>query len=245
MKIFCVRIGNKYGPEYERYLEEKLPEYDIVWIREAYDPRVMLQWNKMLPMSMDISEPVCVMDIDLLLMNEYRDIFEYPLSAGEFLAMPDWWGMAHARNGYSINGGFFKYHPKDCIEIYNDFMKDIDKWQGHYIKNGVTIGPVNGEQNFVEDHVKKYLDLKLLPNEWFARWSTSQSLEYVNNTPQSGYVEYDDWQYWMNKRYMEVTGNDYLYLGGEFHDDIKMVHFAHSMNKPHEWEDVGEFHVYK
>ena len=33
MKIFAVRIGERYGPEYEKYLEAKLPEYDFHWIR--------------------------------------------------------------------------------------------------------------------------------------------------------------------------------------------------------------------
>ena len=29
MKIIAVRIGDRYGPEYEKYLEEKLPEYEF------------------------------------------------------------------------------------------------------------------------------------------------------------------------------------------------------------------------
>ena len=50
MKILAVRIGNKYGPEYEEYLEGKLPQHEFVWIREPYHPEVKLQWNKMLGM---------------------------------------------------------------------------------------------------------------------------------------------------------------------------------------------------
>ena len=30
-------------------------------------------------------------------------------------------------------------------------------------------------------------------------------------------------------------------MGGEFHPDIKMVHFTHSTNKLYDWEDIGEF----
>ena len=57
MKIFCVRIGDRYGPEYETYLEQKLPEYNIHWIREEVIGR--LQWNKLLAMSYtDIDEPI-------------------------------------------------------------------------------------------------------------------------------------------------------------------------------------------
>ena len=34
MKIIAVRIGDRYGPEYEKYLERKLPEYEFVWVRK-------------------------------------------------------------------------------------------------------------------------------------------------------------------------------------------------------------------
>ena len=45
------------------------------------------------------------------------------------------------------------------------------------------------------------------------------------------------WQYQITSKYNKLTGNDYIYLGGEFHPDIKFVHFTHSLNKPHEWRD--------
>jgi hypothetical protein len=32
MKIFAVRIGDKYGIEYETYLENKLSDYVIIWL---------------------------------------------------------------------------------------------------------------------------------------------------------------------------------------------------------------------
>ena len=87
MKIFAVRIGDKYGPEYETYLEKKLSDYEMVWIREPYDSRVALQWNKMWAMQLDIDEPICIMDIDVLLVNDYKKVFEYPVERGQFVAM--------------------------------------------------------------------------------------------------------------------------------------------------------------
>ena len=66
MKILAVRIGDKYGPEYEKYLEKKLPSHEFIWIREPYHPDVQLQWNKMWAMQLDIDEPICVLDIDIL-----------------------------------------------------------------------------------------------------------------------------------------------------------------------------------
>ena len=221
MKIFVVRIGDKYGPEYETYLEERLPEYDFHWIRKPYYHGVRLQWNKMWPMSSNSDEPVCVMDIDVLLVNDYKKVFEYPVERGEFLAMPGWWRDTK-KEGYSLNGGFFKYHPVDCNYIYKKFMMSIDYWQQYYVRNGVTKGPVNGEQYFVEDSVNEELTLKLLPNEWFTRWESNTN---------------DNWQGQITTKYRKTTGNDYIYLGGEFHPDIKFVHFTHSLNKPHEWKD--------
>ena len=160
MKIIAVRIGTKYGPKYEEYLESKLPEYEFIWVREPIRDDVQLQWNKMYGMSLDIDEPICVMDIDVVLENDYKQIFEYPIERGEFVAMPGWWRDSNPE--YLINGGFFKYYPKDCRYIYDQFMSNTDKWQKYYIENGTTRGPVNGEQHFVEDHVKQKLKLKIM-----------------------------------------------------------------------------------
>ncbi len=226
MKIIVVRIGDKYGQEYEDYLESKLSEYELHWIREPYHPEIKLQWNKMWGMQLDIDEPICVMDIDILLMNDYKEIFEYPIKKEEFLAMPGWWRDTK-KHGYYINGGFFKYYPKDCKYIYDKFMSDIQGWQRYYIANGVTNGPVNGEQYFVEDSVNERLELKLLPNEWFTRWVVNSDINYGKKM--------SVWQVQITRKYRELTGNEYVCLGEEFHPDIKLVHFTHSENKPHNW----------
>lgn len=228
MKVFAVRIGNRYGVQYEDYINEKLGQhYDIVWIRKAYHPEVMLQWNKMLPMSLDIDEPVCVVDIDVLLVNDYLQLFEYPIQRGQFLGIPGWW---RNDDSYVLNGGFFKYYPKDCRYIFDEFMSDIEGWQRFYIDNGVTRGPVNGEQHFVEDMVIKELELLTTPKSWVTRWLSD---EFSSSIGRKSFVSE------INHRYSKVTGNDYLYLGGDFHEDVKMVHFTNTMNLPHQWNDYG------
>jgi hypothetical protein len=232
MKIFAVRIGDRYGPEYETYLQDKLPEYEFIWIRKQIHPLVLMQWNKMYAMNTDISEPVCVMDIDMLLVNNYKEIFEYPIKRGEFVAIPGWWRDTE-KEGYNLNGGFFKYYPIDCKYIYDKFMKDINHWQSFYIKNGITKGPINGEQYFVEDSVHERLELKLIPNSWVTRWCATED-------PLHG-KDIKKWQAEISTKYKRITDNEYLYLGGEFHPDIKMVHFTHSVNLPHTWEDYKQF----
>ena len=104
-------------------------------------------------------------------------------------------------------------------------MMDPRHWQSWYIKNGTTIGPVNGEQYFVEDFVNKRLELITFPDSWVTRWCD----------------EGVEWQTNITKKYNKQTGNDYVYLGGEFHPDIKMVHFTRSENKPHNWKDYRYF----
>ncbi len=231
MKILAVRIGNKYGPEYETYLQKKLPEYDFIWIREPINSQVLLQWNKMHGMNLDIDEPICVIDIDILLVNDYKKIFEYPIRRGEFLAVPGWWRDTHKMK-YKINGGFFKYYPKDCKYIYEKFMSNINYWQNYYIEKKITLGPVNGEQYFVEDSVKEKLILKTIPDSWITRWVSNDLITDKTN---------EEWQANLTKKYKDLTGNQYIYLGGEFHNDIKMVHFTHSINKPDEWKDYNNF----
>ncbi len=232
MKIIAVRIGDRYGPEYETYLESKLPEYEFIWIREPIRNDVVLQWNKMYGMSLDIDEPVCVMDIDVLLINDYKKIFEYPIERGEFVAMPGWWRDTN-QDKYKINGGFFKYYPQDCRYIYDEFMSSTEKWQRHYIDNGITNGPVNGEQYFVEDHVKQKLKLKLLPSAWFTRWVAQESTEMSTK-------QYKRWQYEITEKYQQASGNDYIFMG-DFHEDIKFVHFTHMINRPDKWKHYSSF----
>ena len=232
MDIVAIRIGTKYGQEYEDYLNKKLSKHNIIWIHEPYHPDVTLQWNKMWGMQMDTDEPICVMDIDVLLVGDYEKIFDFPIKRGQFAAMPGWWRDTE-KEGYSINGGFFKYHPKDCKYIYDKFMSDIRGWQSYYIEAGIAKGPVNGEQYFVEDSVKERLELVTLPDAWFTRWVTDESINYGKDMTK--------WQVQLTNKYRKLTGNDYIYLGGEFHEDIKLIHFTNRMNQPHNWEDYKNF----
>jgi hypothetical protein len=232
MDIVAIRIGTKYGQEYEDYLNKKLSKHNIIWIHEPYHPDVTLQWNKMWGMQMNTDEPICVMDIDVLLVGDYEKIFNFPIKRGQFAAMPGWWRDTE-KEGYSINGGFFKYYPKDCKYIYDKFMSDIRGWQAHYIEVGIAKGPVNGEQYFVEDSAKERLELVTLPDAWFTRWVTDESINYGKDMTK--------WQVQLTNKYRKLTGNDYIYLGGEFHEDIKLVHFTHRMNQPHNWEDYKNF----
>ena len=200
-RVFAVRTGTKYGPEYEQYIDSKIP--NVTWIRKETIGKH--QWNKLIPMSLDIDEPVCVIDIDVSLINDYMDLINYPIKRGEFIAARAWWGDAI---GYELQGGFQKYYPKDCKYIYDKFIDAPEYWMEYYIENGTTIGPVNGEQYFVEDCVREKLNLKFIPDTWITRWE-----EMIHHDK--------DWLANANKEY----SGEWLYLGGEFNPEIRMIHF--------------------
>jgi len=209
-RVYAVRTGDRYGPEYEDYINSKVS--NVTWIREETIGKH--QWNKLIPMSLDIDEPVCVIDIDVSFINDYMDLFNYPIERGQFVATQSWYKDTEVE-GYKLQGGFQKYYPKDCRYIYDKFVSDPEYWMEYYIKNGTTSGPVNGEQYFVEDSVKEKLDLRFVPAEWMTRW---ENLSYHD----------PEWLTDANTRYP----GEYLYLGGEFNPHVRLLHFQGS-NKPH------------
>ena len=223
MRIYCVRIGDKYGQQYEDYMNEKLADYEVIWIKEPIKPNVPLQWNKMVAMNDDSDEPVVVLDIDKIFINDYKEALDYSIKPGEFLAAPYWWGNGRI----PMSGGFYKFYPKDCKYIYNNYINNIDYYTNYYIKNGYTTGPVNGEFLYVHYMLQRELKLITLPDAWVTRW-TSEEFDL------SGEHRSD-----LKHRYRTATGN-YLYKD-EFNPMIKIVHFTNSLNKPHEWKKYDEY----
>ena len=223
MRVYCVRIGDKYGQQYEDYMNEKLADYEVIWIKEPIKPNVPLQWNKMVAMNDDSDEPVVVLDIDKIFINDYKEALDYSIKPGEFLAAPYWWGNGRI----PMSGGFYKFYPKDCKYIYNNYINNIDYYTNYYIKNGYTTGPVNGEFLYVHYMLQRELKLITLPDAWVTRW-TSEEFDL------SGEHRSD-----LKHRYRTATGN-YLYKD-EFNPMIKIVHFTNSLNKPHEWKKYDEY----
>ena len=209
MKIFCVRVGTRYGKQYEDYINSKLD--NVIWLHEQIHPYILGQWNKLHGMTFDLDEPLLVLDIDILLMNDYMELINYPVKRGQFLSIQAWWGQS-INPKYKLQGGFQKYYPKDCLYIYEKFMKDPKYWQQHYIKNGTTEGPINGEQYFVEDSVNERLELVWAPSEWMGVM-TKQG---------------EKWLAHINSLYP----GEWYYLGEEYNPDVKLVHFQGPLNKP-------------
>jgi len=200
-KVFAVRIGDKYGQDVEDYIESKIS--NVTWIRDEL-PGVKLQWNKLRVMNMNIDEPVLVIDIDMFFMNDYVKAIDYPIRRGEFLTARSWWKDTWNEK-YSLCGGFQKYYPSDCKYIYDEFMRDPEYWSQYYITRKITVGPVNGEQYFVEDQVNKKLHLSFLPDTWMSAMCDKNDKKEL-------------------ARLNALYPDDYLYLD-EFNKKLKIIHF--------------------
>ena len=200
-KVFAVRIGDKYGQDVEDYIESKIS--NVTWIRDEL-PGVKLQWNKLRVMNMNIDEPVLVIDIDMFFMNDYVKAIDYPIRRGEFLTARSWWKDTWNEK-YSLCGGFQKYYPSDCKYIYDEFMRDPEYWSQYYITRKITVGPVNGEQYFVEDQVNKKLHLSFLPDTWMSAMCDKNDKKEL-------------------ARLNALYPDDYLYLD-EFNKKFKIIHF--------------------
>lgn len=231
MRVFCVRIGEKYDIRYEEYLNKKLNDigYQITWIRQAFDDRVALQWNKLEVMRYKINEPVVVMDIDLLLTNNYRELLEYPIEKDEFCLLPAWWN----NSDFAYNGGFQKFVPAECNYIFEEFISKPLYWQGYFIKEGKTIGPVNGEQFFVVDQARKNLKVKTVPKDWVCRWASEDFVQTVRNMPYEEYIKHE------NQNYAKIADGRILYDGIKFNSNIKLIHFTHTLNTLKSWHTYG------
>ena len=166
MQVFCIRVGNKLGQLYEEYLKEKLFEYDFICIKEPYDQNVSYQWNKLYLMNLNIDEPICVINPDILLLNDYKQLFNTPIKQGQFIATPKWW---ENNKQYNIDNCFYKFYPKDCKYIYDKFISNIDNFQNEYKSNKFTFEIQDGEQYFIENNIKEKLELITVPNEWSTR----------------------------------------------------------------------------
>jgi len=198
VKVFAVRVGNRYGPEYEDYLRAKIPH--IQFLNEEKE-EFKLQWNKLHFFNLDVNEPIVVIDIDLELINDYQNLFEYEIKQDEFLTIKPWW------DDRKINGGFYKFYPLSFKYVYEEFSANKNKWERYFIENGTKPGPVNGEEDYVYSMIKD--NLKFLPEEW--------CVSYPKN---------NDWSK-LNSKYK----GDYVYLGNKFNQNIKLIHYSGVNNR--------------
>ena len=184
-----------------------------------------LQWYKVDFFSKDLfyrynliekaqSEAIIVMDIDLEIRGNIDFLFD-PFNQDEFWCSHRWWWRwrEDINNEFALSGTMYKFEI-GCFEYVADvFDSDIKYWEEYFILKGITKGPVNGEQHFVQ---KMLMDNKAsiisFPEKHIIKWDN-------NNFSQ---------QLKLEKAYREWSNNSYIDNNDIFHSDIRIVHYAGS-----------------
>jgi 7-cyano-7-deazaguanine synthase in queuosine biosynthesis len=241
--ILTLKVGTKYGSEYVNNLYRSIKknsttpftlycytedstglDEDIIIVPLEDPSEFSLQWHKVKFHKINFAniptgEKCLILDIDWIITSDMDSILNYQLPERTFGCFERWW--SNLRHLCKINGGFQMYYMGDTHRLWMTFSKNPDHWQSYYVKNGLATGPVNGEQNFIDMHVE--LDREWLPMMWFAKWQE------------------DDWLKIQKNWNEDVSKDEPYYMGGDFAESIKMVHFSNADNliteamEKHDW----------
>lgn len=150
------------------------------------------------------------MDIDIDIIGSMDFIFAR-VKKHEFRGTRRWW-WEHERVGteYALSGTMYKFQNGSHSYVYDTFELDIEYWQEYYIKNGITRGPVNGEQHYVQDQVIQHAKEKsFFPIEKIVKWNENDARTQIE----------------AEEKYIKLTGLNYL-EDGEFHPEVSVIHYA-------------------
>jgi hypothetical protein len=163
----------------------------------------------------EIEGKCLVLDIDYIIIKNIDCMLKWNLKKNHFGCNYRWWSKRAYR--CSINGGFQMFYQGDTKHLYDKFYEDPKYWQQYYINKGEAEGPVNGEQNFIDNHLE--LERDWLPMEWFGKMCTGETMNYVQ------------------VRWMElIDSSSVFYIDDSFDDRVKMVHFSNADNMIEDYE---------
>lgn len=236
MNILTLKVGDRYSSDYVNRLfyglkrnsdidfkfycyteDTKGLDKDIYSIPIYERPDVLKQWYKIDFHNMPHIQGKClVLDIDYIVVNDVNDILNWDLPPQHLGCNYRWWSML--TDYCSINGGFQMFYQGDTKHLYDRFYEDPTYWQRYYILRKEAEPPINGEQNFVDEHCE--CQRSWLPSEWFAKYQETEL----------GKIQ-DLW-------HERVDSDDPYFMGGEFNEKIKMVHFSNSNNLIHDYQDA-------
>tara|TARA_A100001011_G_scaffold29004_1_gene28196 strand:+ start:3150 stop:3860 length:711 start_codon:yes stop_codon:yes gene_type:complete len=231
--ICTVLNGEKYGTEYvnKLYLDLKkhttkpfkfycYTDYDIEFLNEDINiiPIInlnkKLQWYKLDYFKKDIvdTDDIVLMDIDMHIIGNVDFLFD-KVKDNEFRGTHRfWWRWREDKDNklFALSGSVYKFKNGQHQYIVNEFEKDIKKWEEYFINNGVTIGPVNGEQHFVQYQLEKNkTNVSMFPEKHIVKWHNDDF--YIQTSIEHAYKKY--------------SGNNYI-LDDNWHKDVRIIHYA-------------------
>jgi hypothetical protein len=225
--IYVVCTGPNYNPSHVMRFERQLKEHvNIDFKVHCYTTYDASQFDKsieVIPIKHDDGrrqwhkidffkfapkgETVFVSDLDWTFIGDVTDIFSQEVKQNELIAPYRWW-TRHKGQGFTINGGLYKFIGGDHYCIPNTFYGNSKYWMQHYIVDRqLAHPPVNGEQNFVDETLRnnksilKYFE----PQDAFGRLPSNH--EHA--------VEY-------NELYLKHYGHEHYYIG-EFNERVRMI----------------------
>jgi len=246
--VLTVNVGDKYSPRYVINLNNALKrncsipfqlhcmtdgprsDYpDDIKLAEPLpiDLGIKLQWNKVAWHSVAFQSrwgigegsKCIILDIDQLVVGNIDDLFRCPISDHQVAFFKRWW--SYRQNVCNINGGVQLFIAGHTDYIFSKFIMDVAGWQDYYISRRLAKGPVNGEQNFLDETVMPF-NKYILPDVWIGKYESGMNRLIL--------------QQWIDKVDREDPYEPY-FCGGEFHPDVKLVHFAGTNNMIHEYDE--------
>lgn len=167
------------------------------------------QWHKVDLFNMMPDGDVCfISDLDWTFVGDVTDIFNAPVERNELVAPYRWW-TRYKGEGFTINGGLYKFIGGEFTYIPKVFHKSPRYWMQRYIIDLlIAHPPVNGEQNFMDETVRKHGGVikYFEPRDAFGR--RPKNMVHA--------VEY-------NSLYQLEFGEDWVWMGDEFHPSIRMI----------------------
>ena len=150
-------------------------------------------------------DDIIIMDIDQVIVKNVDELLGHPVEENELVSYGQWWD-----NNLKLNGGFYKFKSGSLKKIWDDFSLNPKFWQLDYYNRGVVHFKYYGEQNYVSWKVKKNnIKLTTTPKEWLVKYTDN----YKDNLK-------------LNKLYMQKFNTDYMIMGDEVNEKIKVIHFT-------------------
>jgi len=241
LKICTVYFQGFYTPDYVTKLYRSLKRnstipFEFICISDTNDIEadvilpynhnsdIKKHWHKLKFFSPQFAnqlpeDDIIIMDIDQVITGNVDDLLSFPVNDNELLSYGVWWNdntrnakekELKNKNILPLNGGFYKFKSGSLKKIWDDFSLNPTYWQMHYYNKGVVHYKYYGEQNYVDWKVQEHnIKLTTTPKEWLVKYT-----ENLQDNIQ------------LNKMYAKQFNTDYMIMGNEVNEKIKVIHFT-------------------
>ena len=227
LKICTVYFKGFYTPDYVSKLYRSLKKnstipFEFICLSDTSDieadvilpynhySNIKKHWHKLKFFSPQFGgqkpdDDIIIMDIDQVIVGNVDELLGHPVEENELVSYGQWWD-----NNLRLNGGFYKFKSGSLKKIWNDFALNPEFWQLNYYNKGIVHHKYYGEQNYVNWKVKENnIKLTTTPKEWLVKYTDN----YKDNLK-------------LNKLYMQKFNTDYMIMGDEVNEKIKVIHFT-------------------